>query len=136
MAKINVYFRGGRIDDDQRKMKWDYVSISNAPKTFSIEHFNFKLHYVNAIDGGLIYDCINEYIQFCYDCNGKGHTECPECEGSGKIECDKCDAKGWSETPEHKKTRVKKEMELAAKEDKRVEMMKKQFSFDLERNIL
>jgi hypothetical protein len=131
MEKINVYFRGGNMDNDLRKMEWDYVSIADAPKTFSIHPFKFKLHHVNAIDGGLIYDCINDYMQVCNDCNGRGHTECPECEGTGEIGCDECDAQGWTETPEHKKARLKKEKELALEEAKRIEMMKNQLSLDI-----
>lgn len=44
---------------------------------------------------------------------------------------DECDAQGWTEMPEHKKARLKKEAELAAEEAKRIEMMKNQLSLDI-----
>ena len=131
MEKINIYLRGGNIDPEYRKRKRDYISIHDAPKTITVYPFKFKLHNVNASDGGLIYDCINDYLEICYDCSGKGHTECPECEGTGEIECDECDAQGWTETPEHKKARLKREAAEAAEEAKRIEAMKNQLHLDM-----
>jgi len=124
---MNVYFRGGGIEEYKRKSDWAEKSIQDAPKTFDIYPFKFKLHPVKSLDGGLIYDCVNENIEYCEDCHGKGHHDCPECEGTGEIDCEECDGAGWAEKAEDKKSKEKKEQIKKAQE----EALKKQIPMEL-----
>lgn len=115
---------------------WQDMTIEGAPKEHRIHPYIYKLYHVKSVDGGLIYDCINEYISVCSYCSGDGEVECMECEGTGKdcnicegfrkVDCELCGAIGWYETADSKKRREKEAEEKSRKN----EFLKDQYSLE------
>lgn len=101
---MNVHFRGGKVRDDERLEKWtDDWTYHTAPKFRQIGPYKFKLNPVGSLDGGLIFDCLNESIEPCEECHGHGRLTCEACDGTGLIDCEFCEGEGTVEPPETKR---------------------------------
>jgi hypothetical protein len=124
---MNVYYRGGKVLDYERKEVWDDDwTLETAPPFRKIGVYKFKLHHVRAVDGGFIYDCVEENLEeyICEHCSGQGRHICTECSGNGFIECDFCEGEGLLKPKETERERLNRE----EKERKRQEFMKNQLN--------
>lgn len=124
---MNIYYRGGKIHDYERKEKWDDDwTIETAPKFRKIGAYKFKLHHVRAVDNGLIYDYVEDGTEkyICEHCAGHGRHTCEFCDGSGSIECDFCEGEGSLKPKETEKERINRE----EKEKKKKEFMENQLN--------
>lgn len=112
--KLRIYYRGGDISHYERMQ---IITVDDEEdeklqltKMRKIEGYKFKLLPSIAIDGGRIYECINEDMHICDECEGRGHNECRECEGTGEIECDFCEGQGSMDVKADKEELKKKEL--------------------------
>jgi len=113
------------MKDYERLEKWDDDwTVDNAPKFKKIGAYKFKIHHVRAIDGGLIYDYVEDETEkyTCEHCSGMGKHSCEFCDGSGMIDCDFCQGEGSLRPPETERGRLNRE----EKERKKQEFMKNQ----------
>lgn len=123
---MKIYYRGGRIDDHLRVKDDDTImSRQLAPKQVQIGKFFFSLSPGLSLDGGLIFDCINEHTTHCENCEGHGEYECGYCNGTGMIECSECDATGSVQDDEKIEDKERLEKEAAAT---KAEIERKQIS--------
>ena len=126
---MNVYYRGGKIQDYERVEKWDEDwTIDSAPKIRKIGAYKFKLHYVMSLDNGLIYNCINDDIEICTECDGHGKSTCEQCDGTGEINCDYCEGEG---TLQKMETKQEKENKEKARQ-KMLDLVRNQLPLELE----
>jgi len=125
---VKVYFRGGKIEDNQRVREMAEVSMVDAQREMFIRPYKFKLNAVRAMDGGLIYNCINDDVEmdYCDECSGHGKTTCPQCDGDGEIDCEECEGIGMTESDAGKKAKKKMEEEAKA----HAEFLKNQISLE------
>jgi len=120
---MKAYFRGGKLQDWERELdNGMWQTRADAPSITNVGIFKFKLLPVEALNGGLIYDCINENAEECYNCNGEGEHDCGYCDGTGRVDCDDCDAMGFIESDEEltkRKKREDREAKEKAEQEKR-----------------